>query len=99
MRKAHHHLTLVFIHNRHRRKMLVSIGLPFAYKQWVSSAQENQKNTVPLTGYAKLFETAIHKTGASATYITSMKDSTDNSFYIASNTSGTSNSYWLGIFK
>lgn len=79
--------------------MLVSIGLPFAYKQWVSSAQENQKNTVPLTGYAKLFETAIHKTGASATYITSMKDSTDNSFYIASNTSGTSNSYWLGIFK
>lgn len=67
--------------------------------QWVFSAQENQKNNTPLSGFTKLFETAIHKTGATATYITSMRDTDDNSFYIVSNASGTSSSYWVGIFK
>ena len=74
-------------------------GLLFAYKQWVFSAQENQKNKTPLSGFTKLFETASHKTGATATYITSMRDTDDNSFYIVSNASGTSSSYWVGIFK
>lgn len=67
--------------------------------QWVFSAQENQNNKTPLSGFTKLFETAIHKTGATATYITSMRDTDDNSFYIVSNASGTSSSYWIGIFK
>ena len=67
--------------------------------QWVISAQENQLNTVPLSGFSKIFETAIHKTGATATYVTSMKDTNSNSFYIASNAAGTSTSYWLGLFK
>lgn len=67
--------------------------------QWVFSAQENQNNKTPLSGFTKLFETAIHKTGATATYITSMRDTDDNSFYIVSNASGTSSSYWVGIFK
>jgi hypothetical protein len=68
-------------------------------QQWVISAQENQTNTVPLSGFNKIFETAIHKTGATATYVTSMKDTNSNSFYIASNATGTSTSYWLGLFK
>ena len=68
-------------------------------KQWVFSAQENQNNKTPLSGFTKLFETAIHKTGATSTYITSMRDTNDNSFYIASSASGTSSSYWVGIFK
>ena len=68
-------------------------------RQWVFSAQENQKNKTPLSGFTKLFETASHKTGATATYITSMRDTDDNSFYIVSNASGTSSSYWVGIFK
>ena len=67
--------------------------------QWVISAQENQTNTVPLSGFYKIFETAIHKTGGTATYVTSMKDTNSNSFYIASNATGTSTSYWLGLFK
>lgn len=67
--------------------------------QWVISAQENQLNTVPLSGFSKIFETAIHKTGATATYVTSMKDTNSNNFYIASNATGTSTSYWLGLFK
>lgn len=67
--------------------------------QWVFSAQENQNNKTPLSGFTKLFETAIHKTGATATYITSMRDTDDNSFYIVSNASGASSSYWVGIFK
>ena len=67
--------------------------------QWVFSAQENQNNKTPLSGFTKLFEAAIHKTGATATYITSMRDTDDNSFYIVSNASGTSSSYWVGIFK
>ena len=67
--------------------------------QWVFSAQENQNNKTPLSGFTKLFETTIHKTGATATYITSMRDTDDNSFYIVSNASGTSSSYWVGIFK
>lgn len=66
---------------------------------WVFSAQENKNNKTPLSGFTKLFETAIHKTGGTATYITSMRDTDDNSFYIASNASGTSSSYWVGIFK
>ena len=70
-----------------------------AHRQWVFSAQENQNNKTPLSGFTKLFETAIHKTGATATYITSMRDTDDNSFYIVSNASGTSSSYWVGIFK
>ena len=70
-----------------------------AHRQWVISAQENQTNTVPLSGFNKIFETAIHKTGATATYMTSMKDTNSNSFYIASNATGTSKSYWLGLFK
>ena len=67
--------------------------------QWVISAQENQTNTVPLSGFYKIFETAIHKTEVTATYVTSMKDTNSNSFYIASNATGTSTSYWLGLFK
>lgn len=73
--------------------------LQLEFKQWVISAQENQLNTVPLSGFSKIFETAIHKTGATATYVTSMKDTNSNSFYIASNAAGTSTSYWLGLFK
>ena len=67
--------------------------------QWVYSADENKNNKVPLSGFTKLFETAIHKTGATATYITSMRDTDDDSFYIASNAPGSSASYWVGIFK
>ena len=67
--------------------------------QWVFSAQENTFNTVPLSGFTKIFETAIHKTGATATYVTSMRDTNGDSFYIASNASGTSSSGWLGLFK
>ena len=67
--------------------------------QWIFVARENQVNNVPLSGYTKLFETAIHRTGATATYITSMKDESDNTLYIASNASGNSSSYWLGLFK
>lgn len=74
-------------------------GLPLGYRQWIFVARENQVNNVPLSGYTKLFETAIHRTGATATYITSMKDESDNTFYIASNASGNSSSYWLGLFK
>lgn len=70
-----------------------------AIRHWVFSAQENKNNKTPLSGFTKLFETAIHKTGGTATYITSMRDTDDNSFYIASNASGTSSSYWVGIFK
>ena len=79
--------------------MFGQTGLLFANRQWVFSAQENQNNKTPLSGFTKLFETAIHKTGATATYITSMRDTDDNSFYIVSNASGTSSSYWVGIFK
>ena len=68
-------------------------------RQWVFSAQENTFNTVPLSGFTKIFETAIHKTGATATYVTSMRDTNGDSFYIASNASGTSSSGWLGLFK
>lgn len=68
-------------------------------EQWVYSADENKNNKVPLSGFTKLFETAIHKTGATATYITSMRDTDDDSFYIASNAPGSSASYWVGIFK
>lgn len=67
--------------------------------QWVFSADENKNNKAPLSGFTKLFETAIHKTGATATYVTSMRDTDGNSFYIASNAPGPSASYWVGIFK
>ena len=70
-----------------------------ANKQWVFSAQENQNNKAPLSGFTKLSETAIHKTGATTTYATSMRDTDDNSFYIVPNAQGQSASYWAGIFK
>lgn len=66
--------------------------------QWISSAQENTTLSVPLSGFTKVFETAIHKTGSSAIYSTSMRDASGNMVYIVSNASGTSSSYWFGLF-
>lgn len=79
--------------------LLTGLQLNNQDRQWVFSAQENTFNTVPLSGFTKIFETAIHKTGATATYVTSMRDTNGDSFYIASNASGTSSSGWLGLFK
>ena len=92
-------LVLRIVSKRGRTVMFGQTGLLFANRQWVFSAQENTFNTVPLSGFTKIFETAIHKTGATATYVTSMRDTNGDSFYIASNASGTSSSGWLGLFK
>lgn len=82
-----------------KKKDLLPSTLPSEHEQWVFSAQENQNNKAPLSGFTKLSETAIHKTGATTTYATSMRDTDDNSFYIVSNAQGHSASYWAGIFK
>ena len=91
---------LIYLKNIDNRGFCIRFrSLSTLFIQWVFSAQENTFNKVPLSGFTKIFETAIHKTGATATYITSMRDTDDNSFYIVSNASGTSSSYWVGIFK
>ena len=67
--------------------------------QWIISAGEDTYNTVPLTGYTKICENAIHKTGSTGLYAVSMRDAGNDKCYILSNNGSGSASYWFGIFK
>lgn len=66
--------------------------------QWIISANENTYNTVPLTGYSKLCELAVHKTGSTGLFAVSMRDAGNDKCYIVSNNGTDSASYWVGIF-
>ena len=66
--------------------------------QWGISANENTYNTVPLTGYKKVCDSAIHKTGSTGLFAVSMRDSGNDKFYILSDNGTDSASYWFGIF-
>lgn len=66
--------------------------------QWIISANENTNNTIPLTGYNKICEMAIHKTGSTGLFSVSVRDVGNDKCYIVSNNGTESASYWFGIF-
>lgn len=66
--------------------------------QWENHPFENKENTVPLTGYTKVFEMAVHRTPASGIAPVAMRDIENNKFYIVSNGGTSASAYWFGIF-
>lgn len=78
--------------------MIQLVGQHYANKQWVINSQENMNHAVPLTGYTKVCEMAVHKTPASGITAVSVRDSGNGKYYIVSNNKDASSSYWFGIF-